>query len=673
MNNDEVTVDTQVAMQQAQRIRRGLWRNCRYLLSGLLLLGTFGAQAAEFEFEDGDSWLAEEEVFLKVDEAFVLSASLTDEGALLARWDMPDGYYLYRHQFGFKVKDAEQVTLGEAQIPSGKTKIDDYFGEVEVYYHNAEATVPMTSIAGVNTQLGIEYQGCADAGLCYPPETRWFAYDGRRLISASLSVLEEPVSEQPVSNSSPSSSSTALSLAGVQDTEEEVLAGALASESLLYALALFFIAGIGLAFTPCVLPMVPILSSIIVGEGEGISQRRAFTLSLAYVLGMAGTYAFVGTLVGLFGAELNLQASLQSPGVLAFFAFVFVLLSLSMFGFYELQLPQGLQDRLNAMGQKQQGGKHASVVIMGSLSSLVVSPCVSAPLAGALIYISTTNDAVLGGTALLALGLGMGVPLVAVGASGGHWLPRAGAWMNNVKAVFGVLLLGVAVWLLERVVPGAVSLVLWAALLMGSAVYLGVLDFSERKGFAQLAKAAGAMGFLWAVLLLVGAASGADNPLKPLARFGVLQGGLISGVDRQELQWMPVKSLADVQSRIVASNKPVILDLYADWCISCKVMERNVFPDRQVAARLNQFTLLRADVTENDDLDRQLLNHYGLFGPPSLVFFSVDGHELTEVRIQGEVNAKTLRNHLTAVLGAIGRPVGVPIDSNIGEIAGISR
>ena len=252
------------------------------------------------------------------------------------------------------------------------------------------------------------------------------------------------------------------------DTEEELLAGILADESLIYALGLFFIAGVGLAFTPCVLPMVPILSSIIVGEGDGISQRKAFTLSAAYVLGMAATYALVGTLVGLFGAELNLQAALQSPPVLIFFAGVFVLLSFSMFGFYELQLPQALQDKLNNMGQQQQGGKHVSVLIMGALSSLVVSPCVSAPLAGALIYISTTNDAFLGGTALLALGLGMGVPLLIVGASGGHWLPRAGAWMNGVKAVFGVLLLAVAVWLLERVVPPAVTLALWARGLRGS-------------------------------------------------------------------------------------------------------------------------------------------------------------------------------------------------------------
>ncbi len=643
----------------------------RYSCLLLTALFALSATAAEFEFESGDSWLQEEDTFLKVDEAFALTAELDSDGAFVARWEMPDGYYLYRHQFSFEAKDDSRLTLGEPAIPDGKRKVDDFFGEVEVYYHDAEIVVPLESQPGVNTQIGVNYQGCADAGLCYPPETRWFAYDGMRLISATLAAGSSAVAASAgntVSQPPTEAAATTSVTSGVADTEEQLLAGILASESLWYALALFFIAGIGLAFTPCVLPMVPILSSIIVGEGDHISKRKAFTLSFAYVLGMASTYALVGTLVGLFGAELNLQAALQSPGVLVFFALVFVLLSLSMFGFYELQLPQGLQNRLNAMGQKQQGGKHASVVVMGALSSLVVSPCVSAPLAGALIYISTSNDAVLGGTALLALGLGMGVPLMIVGASGGHWLPRAGAWMNGVKAVFGVGLLAVAVWLLERVVPPAVTLVLWAALLIGSGVYLGVLDFSPRQGFAQLGKAAGSLGFMWGVLLLIGAASGAHDPLKPLAK---LSGGGVSvsgSVVHAEPQWQAVKSLADVQAQIALSNKPVILDLYADWCISCKVMERNVFPEAAVAARLNQFTLLRADVTDNDAIDRELLNHYGLFGPPSLVFFEGEGGELTDVRIQGEVNAETLAAHLGAVLASLNAGAA----GNVGEIAAIS-
>ena len=291
---------------------------------------------------------------------------------------------------------------------------------------------------------------------------------------------------------------------------------------------------------------------------------------------------------------------------------------------------------------------------MGAVSSLVVSPCISAPLAGALIYISTTSDAVLGGTALLALGLGMGVPLLLVGGSGGHWLPRAGQWMNGVKAVFGVLLLGVAVWLVERIVPPAVTLALWGALLMGSGVYLGVLDFSPRQGVAQLGKAAGTLSFLWGVLLLIGAASGANNPLQPLAQ---LTGPGYASPDvtataHEEQAWLPVKTVADVERHIAQSDRLVILDLYADWCISCKTMERDVFPEVEVARQLGRFTLLRADVTANDDQDRALLSEYGLFGPPSLVFFAEDGAEIADVRIQGEVTADTLSAHLLAVLSA---------------------
>ena len=648
-----------------------------YVLLALMALNVGALRAADLGFSGGDAWLAEEEEFLKVDEAFVLSASLNPNGVLVAHWDMPDGYYLYRHQFSFSSSDPSVATLGEAVIPPGKQKVDEFFGEVEVYYHSADIAIPVKFAEGAQfpVDFGINYQGCADLGLCYPPETRFFTYDGTTLVSkgegarsfsgvasaGQASLVEEAANnganialtgnEGAEGGAGDVNSDQATGAAGVADTEEEFLAGILASENLLYALGLFFLAGIGLAFTPCVLPMVPILSSIIVGEGEGISKRRAFTLSLAYVLGMAATYAFVGMLVGLFGAELNLQASLQSPGVLIFFALVFVVLSLSMFGFYELQLPQALQDKLNNLGQKQQGGKHLSVLFMGALSSLVVSPCVSAPLAGALIYISTTNDALLGGSALLALGLGMGVPLLIVGGSGGHWLPRAGNWMNGVKAVFGVLLLGVAIWLLERVVPAAVTLALWAALLLASGVYLGVLDSSARSGFAQFGKSIGAVAFVWGILLLIGAASGASDPLKPLAKFTGGGGGTGTS-SHQEANWVAVKSLADVQAQIAASSEPVILDLYADWCISCKTMERNVFPRADVAAGLAQFKLLRADVTKNDAIDRELLQHYGLFGPPSLVFFKggVAGGELREVRIQGEIGADALAAHLSAVL-----------------------
>jgi thiol:disulfide interchange protein DsbD len=349
---------------------------------------------------------------------------------------------------------------------------------------------------------------------------------------------------------------------------------------------------------------------------------------------------------------MNLQAALQSPAVLGVFALVFVLLALAMFGFYELQLPQAWQNRINAASQNLRGGQYLGVLLMGGLSSLVVSPCLSAPLAGALIYLSSTGDAWLGGGALLALGFGMGVPLLVIGASGGHLLPRAGAWMDDVKAVFGVLLLGVAVWMLERVVPPQVTLLLWAALAIGVGVYLGALDFAPRQGWRQLWKASGALSFVYGVLLLIGAASGAEDPLEPLARIAATS---VTAKPDAQLQWRPVRGLDGLQSELeaaAASGQQVLLDFYADWCISCKVMERNVFSDPAVMAQLGRFRLLQADVTDYDEEDRALLQHFDLSGPPSMLFFDADGVELTRLRKQGESDRTGFQRLLAQALAA---------------------
>ncbi len=611
-------------------------------------------------------WLDEPPQFLPVDEAFVLSTEVGQDGALLAYWDMPDGYYLYRHRFDFKLKDGSAATLGPAQIPPGEAKVDEYFGAVEVYYRRAEARVPVKDAVGP-IEVGVAYQGCADAGLCYPPETRWVVVDPSASaatlqqaddLAAAVSAASEvgyAAAVQSLLTTAEPSLSAAEPQAAIPKTEERRLASLLAEGGVLAALAIFFLGGVGLAFTPCVLPMVPILSSIIVGDkgdkgGKGGKGRfRALTLSVAYVLGMACTYAVVGTLMGLFGASLNLQASLQSPPVLIAFALVFMLLSLSMFGFYELRLPQRWQNALDSWGRGMGGGKHLSVVVMGALSALVVSPCVSAPLAGALVYISATNDGLFGGAALLSLGLGMGVPLLVIGAGGGRLIPRAGPWMDAIKALFGVLLLAVSIWLLERVLPPAVTLALWASLLIGCAAYLGGLDAAPKQGWGQLWKALGFAGAVYGVLLLVGAASGADDPLRPLRSFTASQDGAA------ELVWQPVKGLNDLKAEIGAGNRDgrlVLLDVYADWCISCKILERSVFPRPEVADRLVQFHLLRADVTANDAQDKTLLSAFGLFGPPSLVFFGSDGVELTTLRVQGEIGAKALVRHLDGVLAS---------------------
>jgi len=660
-------------------------RGARLPIALLLLFGLFSAQlnAADGFSNDGVSsdglanngasrWLAEQDVqFLKVDEAFQFEAEQGPDGAVLARWQMPDGYYLYRHAFQFEVRglsgsdgssfEIDTVALGGAEIPPGKAKVDEYFGDVEVYYHQAQARLPVAASdsAGfartTGFEVGITYQGCADAGLCYPPETKWVP------VSFASGSGVPPAATTTAINAATGAVTAGVTAASATEpaTEEQRLAAELASSGVLFSLGLFLLGGIALAFTPCVLPMVPILSSIIVGESAGDEKTPAFRLSLAYVLGMAITYAILGVLVGLFGAQLNLQASLQSAPVLVFFAAVFVALSFSMFGFYELQLPQKLQNALNDVSANRAGGRYLSVFVMGAVSSLVVSPCVSAPLAGALIYISTTGDALFGGAALLALGLGMGVPLLIIGASSGHLLPKAGVWMDNVKAVFGVLLLGVAVWLLERVVPAGVTLALWSALAIGVGVYLGALDFSPRTGWGQLWKASGALSLTYGVLLLIGAASGAEDPLQPLQRVGgsvaVASVGAAGtpGVPTHGGDWITVKGLAEFEAerqRGQAAGKPVFLDLYADWCISCKVMERRVFPAPQVNAQLAEFHLIRADVTKHNEQDKALMEKYGLFGPPSMVFFADDGNQIVGLTVQGELDTAAMARHLGRVL-----------------------
>lgn len=636
-------------------------RKSRTTLAALCICGlAAGAALPDASAQQKPNWLDEAAQFLPVDEAFVLSTETAADGALLAYWDMPEGYYLYRHGFGFELRAGAQATLGAPEIPPGKAKVDEYFGAVEVYYHQAQARVPISG-AAEPLEVGVSYQGCAEAGLCYPPETRWVTVDAvmdgagggdaGAVAPAPASLAATGAAAAPPRTQGRSSPAGAEAPGGrlPPRTQEQRLASLLAEQGTLLAIALFFLGGIGLAFTPCVLPMVPILSSIIVGDAGRMTRMRAFTLSLAYVLGMAGAYAVLGTLMGLFGASLNLQAALQSPPVLILFALAFVGLSLAMFGFYELRLPQRWQNALDALGGRFGGGKHLSVVVMGALSALVVSPCVSAPLAGALIYIGSTNDAVLGGAALLALGLGMGTPLLLIGASGGHLLPRAGAWMNAVKAVFGVLLLAVAIWLLERVLPAPLTLALWAVLLIGCAVFLGGLDAAPKEGWGRLWKALGFVGAVYGVVLLVGAASGAGDPLRPLQRLGA--GG--GQEDASAVRWRAVKTLSDLRAQVSVGNQEgrmAVLDLYADWCISCKIMERSVFPQAEVAALLNQFQLLRADVTANDAQDKELLDAFGLFGPPGLVFFDLNGREMSALRVQGEISASALATHLEAVL-----------------------
>jgi thiol:disulfide interchange protein DsbD len=576
--------------------------------------------------------------FLEPDQAFMLSADMADPNTVVARWDIAEGYYLYRERLDFKLKDANGVRLGTPEVPPGQVKEDEFLGRTEVYHDELRVKLPLVRSVGASQPVTLEvtYQGCAEAGLCYPPITRPVTLTLPAAGTAPTTQAQAGVQIQTPTAPPPATSEKATPLSA-----QDRLADSLASGSTWLVLLTFFGFGLLLAFTPCVFPMIPILSSIIVGEGAHITSRRAFILSLTYVLAMAVTYTLAGVIAGLFGQ--NLQAAFQNPWILGTFAAIFVLLALSMFGLYDLQLPSRWQGKLTELSNRQEGGRLVGVVLMGLFSALIVGPCVAPPLAGALIYIGKTGDAVLGGSALFALSLGMGAPLIAVGTSEGKLLPRAGAWMNAVKAVFGVLMLGVAIWLLERIVPVSVTLLLWAALLIVSAVYLGALEpVAGENGWRKLWKGAGLIMLGYGLLLMVGAATGGRDLWQPLETLAI-RGGAGEG---EELRFTRVKSAADFEQALAAARarqQPVVLDFYADWCVECKRMEKYTFSEPSVQQALAGALLLQADVTANDAQDRELLRRFGLHGPPATLFFGPDGAERTQYRLVGYLGPEKFR------------------------------
>ena len=596
--------------------------------------------------------------FLDPDIAFVLNAVPAGPGAVGVRWDIAEGYYLYRDKFRFQGAGESGAALGEARLPKGIIKDDEYFGPMEVYYDSVAALIPVTG-AGAAVDVDITYQGCAEAGLCYPPITK----------TVSLLLAGAPASPGGGAASGSGAGSAGLSGAGlipgaqgaapIELPEQDRIAAALASGNRWLVILSLFGAGLLLAFTPCVLPMVPILTSLIVGQGTArggaITSLHAFMLSFVYVLAMALTYAVAGVVTGLLGA--NFTAAFQDPWIVSGFALVFVLLSLSMFGFYDLQIPASWQTRLAAISHRQAGGTYIGVGVMGVLSALIVGPCVAAPLAGVLIYIGQTGDPVLGGVALFTLGMGMGVPLIVAGVSAGKLLPKAGAWTNAVKSVFGMMLLAVAIYLLERVVPEPVSLLMWAALLIVASIYLGALDTLTARsgGWRRLRKGAGLVMLVYGVLVMVGIAAGQGDLLRPL------QGITLAGGERagHELAFKRVKGIDGLNAELslaAARGQVVMLDYYADWCVSCKEMERFTFGDPAVQEALAGVLLLQTDVTENDALDRALLAEFGLFGPPAILFFGPDARERRELRVVGFMNADDFRRvveRATAPTGAL--------------------
>ena len=580
--------------------------------------------AALLLFAGARSLHAEEE-FLDPEVAFKLAARAVDARSVEVSYTVVPGYYLYREQFKF---EAQGATLGAPTLPAGKTKFDETFQKtVETYRDVVRITIPVQQ-APATFRLLVTNQGCADKGLCYPPQQRpievklaGFGGDGSVRV---LPTTEGGTGAAPAATETPAASTYAADDRGIDR--------ALHSGRFWPVVAAFFVGGVLLSLTPCVLPMLPILSSIIVGQGAQVSRGRGLALAASYSLGMAVVYTGLGVAAGLAGE--GLAAALQKPWVLSLFAAALVGLSLSMFGIYELQLPSAFTGRLSGASQRLPAGRFAGVFAMGGVSALIVSPCVAAPLAGALVYLSQTRDVWLGGTALFSLAAGMSVPLLLMGASAGALLPRAGGWMEDVKRLFGLMLLGVALWTIQTLLPAPLVLGLWGALAISAAMMLVSHRHGHQSGWTRSLwrRAVAAVLAACGLLQLVGAASGGSDPLQPLAHLHAAIGGDTAA---RGPTFAPVRTVAERDAALRSAGRPVMLDFYADWCVSCKEMERFTFVDPQVRAKLSGALLLKADVTANTVDDQALLKRFRLFGPPGTIFFDRDGREVPAARIAG--------------------------------------
>ncbi|WP_096276581.1 MULTISPECIES: protein-disulfide reductase DsbD [unclassified Marinobacter] len=576
----------------------------------------------------GQSPLGNNNDFLPVDQAFKYSLQDNNDGTVTLLWDIAPGYYLYRDRM--KV-EGNNTGLNDVSYPSGKTITDEFFGDSEVYFNLAELLIT----TGDANALKLTWQGCAKAGLCYPPQTVRVDFSGQEVQAADISG--------PGSNGDVTSAAASNELA-----EDQSLASQLAGSGLIWNLVIFFGLGLLLVFTPCVLPMIPILSAVIVGSDA--LRGRAFILSLVFVVAMAITYALLGVAAALAGA--NLQAMLQAPLFIAPLAVIFVLLALSMFGLYELQLPAFIRDRLDQVNSKQKGGSLSGAAVMGFISALLASPCMTAPLAGALIYIADSGNASFGGLALLALGLGMGAPLIALATIGSGLLPKPGAWMNGVKAVFGFILLGTAVWFLERILDDPLILALWGALALalGLSVRQVVNTQSTEAPLKTLMSSTGAVITLWGALMVIGAAAGGTQLWQPLATLAG-SGNATPAASKAHARFDSFKSVNDLNRAVESAGSKgqwTLVDFYADWCISCKVIEKEVFGDPEIVEALSDMQLLRADVTANDKLDQELMRKLQVVGPPTILIIGPDGQEYRAQRTIGEVSARQFLNRLAA-------------------------
>lgn len=573
--------------------------------------------------------------FLPVDEAFKPILLPVDGNTVEVSWQVTPGYYLYKDKISVTAVSSN-VQLGRLDLPKGKLKNDEFFGEQEVYLEDVFARLPLAraSREAMLLELEVSYQGCAEAGLCYPPTTR----------TVSIEMPEaSAVTALPAERS-----------AGEPVTEQGRLAKVIVESSIWAAAGVFFLAGLGLAFTPCVLPMVPILSGIIAGEGDDVSPMRGFTLALSYVMGMALIYTAAG--MAAAAAGLQLQATFNQPWILILFSSLFVVLALGMFGMYDLQMPSSVQSKLANVSGKQKSGTMIGAFVMGALSALVVTACVAPALIAALTVMAQTGDMVRGGVALFAMSLGMGAPLLAVGAAQGKLLPKAGPWMVAIKVAFGFMMLGLAIWMLSRILPGFATMSLWAVLVFMAGVFMGGLTTlgTDATVSQKLGKGFGLIAILYGIVLFLGAMTGGSNPMKPLASvsFGSA-GGMV--VEQKHLEFQRIKTVDDLDREIAgaaAAGKTAMLDFYADWCVSCIEMEEYTFTDGAVQDVLSNSVVLQADVTANDELDQQLLQRFGVFGPPTIIFFDTNGNQVQGYEVVGFMEAPEFVAHIQKAFAA---------------------
>lgn len=584
---------------------------------------------------------------LPVEQAFRHRTELADPFTLKVTWTIAPGYYLYRHTLGASTT-SEAVQLGPPSLPPGEPKVDEEYGDTLVFFDEVVMTVPLTrrGPAALDLPLTIRFQGCKEDSICYPPQA----------VATTVALPEAGV---PAVAATP------------PESEQDRLFTLIRDGNLFAVMAMFAGLGLLLSFTPCCLPMFPILSGIIVGQGtrDGapLGSTKAFLLSLAFVLGMATTYTVLGAVFAAAGSQV--QAVMQQPAVTIGVALLFVALALSMFGLFDLQIPASWQTKLNSISGEQKSGSFIGAAIMGVISAAVVTTCVTPPLVAALTVIAKTGDVARGALALFALGIGMGIPLLAIGASAGRLMPKAGAWMVSVKAAFGLMMLGMAVWMLDRLWPGTLTLALWAVLLVIGGVFLGA--FAPVDGSAalsrKLGKGFGIVAVIYGAALLVGALAGSEDALRPLQFVNVPAASGASAPAGEGQAFTRIKTVADLEQAIAgarSAGRPVLLDFYADWCVSCKEMEKYTFPDPAVQAALAGALVLQADVTAVDEEDRALMERFGIIGPPTIMFFTADGIEQTSRRVVGFKPAADFAAHVSAVFGDRQGPPAVAINRN---------